>query len=131
MKAAPRLLTLDEFIKGHKKREMTKSSYIKEVGFSCLYVRIGPRYIGAPRKWYSTLDIANVEVRRKNRGTFTSFINRFQEEYPRIGLYVENVMTERFSNMLQFKLGFIEDPDLLSCFWKISSRTEIISLRNW
>jgi hypothetical protein len=119
----PKLL---DFIEMYSAAAIPKSSYVKESGFKNLYVRIGPRYYGEYNIWYSALDIANVAVRREGQGTFTRFIGALQERHPMLGLYVENVMTQRFAKMLVERLGFIESESNMGCYWLITEATRVI-----
>lgn len=81
-----------------------RNSYVKEPGFSKLYVRHGRRYICG--KLYSNiLDIANIEARKKGKGTFSKLIERLRTEYPSMGIFVECVVNIRFEKKL-LSLGF-------------------------
>lgn len=100
--------SLAEFIKGaHQKYEslgFPSNEYVKEPGFKALYVRYGRRLahgeVHAP-----VLDIANVEVLKEGRGTFTSLVHRLRRDYPELGLFVENVLSPRFAAGLEH-MGF-------------------------
>jgi len=55
------------------------------------------------------LDLANLTARKPGRGTFTSLIEHFRKDYPKVTLYVENVLEPRFQRKL-VRLGFTEVP---------------------
>lgn len=100
-----KLPTLDTFLQQYiEQNQPLRNVYVKEVGFQQLYVRIGRRYLNG--MWVeNVLDIANVDAKKTGRGFFTRLICRLQQDYPLPTLYVENVMTERFSGGL-VRLGF-------------------------
>jgi len=119
----PRLF---DFIDMYIEARLPKSAYVREPGFKSLYVRLGPRYYGELNIWYNALDIANVAVRRENCGTFTKLIGALQARYPTLGIYVENVGTERFAKGLVGHLAFVESESNMSCYWLINETTQII-----
>lgn len=88
------MITLDEFITRvrHKTRDR---EWVLEPKFESLYVRYGRRYIAGA---YQTdvLDIANVTVEEKHRGTgvFTALVDRLRQTYPGMGIYVESAAPE-------------------------------------
>lgn len=111
------LITIDQFIQVslNKKSAFNSNSYVKEPGFQSLYLRHGRRLING--KWYSNiLDIANVEARKKGKGTFTSLIGRLRDKYPNMGIYVECVHNCRFHSKLE-ELGFKKVTDDPSFCW--------------
>lgn len=99
--------TLDELIESGKKKKNTPTNgYVREQGFSHLYIRYWPRHRfinGKPTN--NVLDIANVASRKPGSGAFTKLIKRLRSEYPDMTLFVENVQTSRFRNKLE-SLGF-------------------------
>jgi hypothetical protein len=96
-----------------------RNTYVDEPGFLTLYVRLTKRFVQG--RWYlPVLDIANVEVAKKNKGTFTALIASIQQRYPRLHIYVENVLNPRFTAKL-LRMGFTDvGPEWIStskCFF--------------
>jgi hypothetical protein len=60
-----------------------------------VYVRKANRYLEGKRK--VTLDIANVEVYHRGKGTFTRFLEAVHEMNPWDATYVECVLNPRFA----------------------------------
>jgi hypothetical protein len=93
------VMTFDEFM-----QSPMPNLYVKEKGFTSLYVRKGPRYIdGVLHK--QVIQLASIETRRKGQGTFTAFVNRIKEQYPEHVIYVECVHNPRLGPHL-LGLGF-------------------------
>lgn len=111
--------TLDEFIQARlSQRVWPTNAYVKERGFKGLYIRMTQRYIQG-KMWNPVLDIANVEAKSPGSGAFTSLVQRLQEQYPHMGLFVECVLNERFRSKL-LALGFhstARESDLSPSFW--------------
>lgn len=101
-------MTFDEFM-ASKERNL----YVKERGFSGLYVRKGPRVIRLPDQdsfvCPKTIQIANVTVseKRRGKGLFKALVKNILDKYPEWSIYVENVLPKRFAAGLS-RLGFIE-----------------------
>jgi N-acetylglutamate synthase-like GNAT family acetyltransferase len=99
--------TLERFLR----TDSLRNEYVKEPDFEGLYVRKSHRQIsvGADKHYPGTpmLDIANVTVAEKKRGTgvFTRLVQRIRAEHPTLPIYVENVLDPRFGWKLE-KLGF-------------------------
>ncbi len=93
-------MTLDEFL--NRGEYLPNSAYVKEPGFTELYVRDTSRYINGVKT--NTLDIARVVVRNRGKGTFTALVNRIKGKY---NIYVECVTTLRFEGLLA-RLEFIK-----------------------
>ena len=86
--------------------------YVRERGFTSLYVRMTSRWID--QKWHNpTLDLANITASRPGNGAFTALIARLRREYPGMTLYVESASAEQFQKKL-VRLGF--RPIGLDCF---------------
>jgi hypothetical protein len=101
------MMTLDEFL-----LLTFGNAYVTSPGFSELYVRIGPRYLGRvlyPR----VLDIARVTVpkTRRGKGIFTEFLSRLYRQG--VTVYVESIINPRLTNHL-LELGFIRQCDIES-----------------
>ncbi len=118
------MTTLDWFI--HSAPEPS-NAYVKEAGFSSLYVRKGPRFIEG-KLVDQVLDLANFEARKKGKGTFTDLVARLNETYPSLTLYVESVLNPRLPRKL-LELGFTKckrpgEEDLAydpaPCFYKLA-----------
>ena len=92
-------MTLDEFL--NRVRRWPNNAYVAEPGFKSLYVRDTVRF-GEP-----CLDIANVETKKKGRGTFTALVRRLHATH---SIYVECVTSERFEALL-LRLGFTRVSD--------------------
>lgn len=70
-----------------------------------VYVRVGMRYLFSVKKQAITIDIANVNVSKQGKGTFTKFITEVEGlGYP---IYVENVLGGRFCDFLH-RRGYTE-----------------------
>lgn len=101
-------MTFDEFM-GSKDRNL----YVKEKGFSGLYVRKGPRVIRLPGKKSfvcpKTIQLANITIseKRRGKGLFKALVKNILDKYPDWSIYVENVLPKRFAAGLG-RLGFTE-----------------------
>lgn len=85
-----------------------RNAYVDEPGWESLYVRKGTRFINGIR-YENVFDLANIEVKVKEQGTFTRFIERFQREYPGYSIYIENVFNHLL-HMHLLKTGFKQLP---------------------
>jgi hypothetical protein len=94
--------TLDAFITQALTKRPT-NSYVKEPGFSSLYVRVANRYIEG--KMQATIDLANMTASRPGNGAFTRLVERLMSQYEMI-IYVECVLNPRLPSKL-VKIGFI------------------------
>lgn len=92
-------MNLDEFM--HQNR--VRNVYVSEPGWS-LYVRKTTRMLGGNRIEL-VLDLANIEATVKDRGTFFDLLVRIRKKYPEWTIFVENVLTPRFSIYLE-RRGF-------------------------
>lgn len=112
------LPTLDEFLT----EKTFRNSYVREPGFSHLYVRLGPRFL-YNIKYENVLDIANLEAEVPGAGAFTRLSQRLLAQG--YILYVESVMQPRFAHKL-LELGFhpAHHPD---CFYKFPEGTHDLS----
>ena len=108
-------MTLDEFIQTTNK--FPNNAWVKEDGFSGLYVRKTQRYLND--QLFNTLDLANIQAKKPGSGAFTKLVNRLLKTYPDIVLYVENVIEpERFGKKL-IDLGFTRiESDYCNSYWK-------------
>lgn len=79
-------------------------AYLKEPGFAVLYVRISMRLVEGV-KFLPVFDIANVEAKKKSKGTFTRLVKRVRKQYPALPIFVESVLTDRFVKKLE-RMGF-------------------------
>lgn len=108
------MMNLDEFIREAKGHRMTRG-YLTEPGFLVLYVRHTLRWVNG-HYYHPILDLASIEVEEKGKGTFTRLIERIRRDYPRLPIYVENVLTFRFDRKLE-SLGFVNvGPGVCPCF---------------
>jgi len=87
---------LDDFIAQHRGGRQG-NAYVREPGFLSLYVRMGPRYLNGV-KYDQVLDLANMLVKNKGRGTFTRLADRLLRSG--LILYVESVQTQAFADKL-------------------------------
>jgi len=107
------LPTLDEMIadrivvKEADQYAYAVNSYVREDGFKFLYVRMIKHWFkGAARD--PVLDLANFEVKKPGKGTFTRLIERLRQQYPTLTLRVEVVHEKRFRDKLE-SMGFEHD----------------------
>lgn len=113
--------TLIEFIDRQRAglNKYPRNSYVKQRGFKSLYVRYTTRCINGII-YERVLDIANVEVTKPGRGTFTRLIVMLKKKYPSMNIYVESVMSTRFLYYLLLEAGFVRDratePPAVSVF---------------
>jgi len=118
--------TLDEFIKKHLiTPDFPKNSYVQELGFRELYVRMTTRYINDERL-APVLDIAKAMASKPGKGAFTKLLARLREQYPTLHIFAEQVLNDRFALRLE-KLGFTKlNPNIHgeSYFLKARARGE-------
>ena len=102
---------LKEFLESSQRNAWLENSLLK------VYVRKGHHII--ENRLVKTLDIAALEVVKRNRGTGTKLINDFHQMNSFEYTYLENVLTERFTNKLR-SLGWHEIPSEhgISSFYK-------------
>jgi hypothetical protein len=112
------LPTLDEFLPQAGKG-WPRNSYVKEPGFSELYVRVSRRFLEG--SCHEMIDLARVEAKEPGSGAFTRLVARLREQYPKSGIYVECVLNPRFSVMLIDRLGFKVNPSDESSFYLLGS----------
>ena len=98
--------TLDAFIT-HALTKRPTNSYVKEPGFSSLYVRVAKRYIEG--KMQTTIDLANMTASRPGNGAFTRLVERLRIQYDLI-IYVECVLNPRLPAKLE-RMGFVQHND--------------------
>jgi hypothetical protein len=96
-----KLPTLNEFLQAPR----PLNSYIREPGFTSLYMRKGSRYLrvrGKLEVFPFVIDIANAEVSTRRRGTglFTALVQRLAREWPKTPNYFENVLNPRLVKYL-------------------------------
>ena len=58
---------------------------------------------------YDFFDFANIEVTEPGTGLFTKILEKFEEIYPTKNIFIESVLTERFSNYIKNVLNFDEE----------------------
>jgi len=110
------LPTLEEFLASAMKRGAWPArGYVKEAGFSDLYVRYTTHYIGRGKR--KVLDIANVNAARPGNGAFTALMRKLALLYPHLHLRVECVLTERFAKTLVEKYGFHPDANDMNSYY--------------
>ena len=98
------MLTLSQFLASE-----LRNAWVREAGFSDLYVRKGQRYINGVLH-SNILDIANVTARVPGSGAFTKLVAKLRLKYPQMGIYVESIINLRFPKKLE-RLGFQKNPD--------------------
>jgi len=82
-----------------------------------LYVRKSKRsYKGVIIECF---DFASIEIKNPGNGIFTELLKQFELKYPHINIFVESVLTDRFSNHL--KKTFIEYPLESTNFFKVKN----------
>ena len=113
------MMTLDAFLEDRlASGRWPLNAYVKERGFSSLYVRLSQRHILGETRTH-VLDIANVEAKKPGAGAFTSLVKRLQLERPELGLFVECVLNVGFRQKL-LALGFQHvghEADLTPSYW--------------
>lgn len=126
-----KLPTLDEFICAAQSKKLPSNSYVKVPGFKSAYLRIGPRYIviAGEGVWYWVLDLASITARKPGKGSFSSLLLWLRENYNDLGLFVENVATDRFAAGLVKKFGFSRDENNMGCFHLIGEKTRRMNPR--
>ena len=95
---------LDDFIAQALTKQWPANAYVKEPGFSSLYVRIAKRYIDGEMQ--TTIDLANMTASRPGKGAFTKLVERLRAQYGLI-IYVECVLNPRFEAKL-VRMGFVQ-----------------------
>ena len=118
-----KLPTLDEFI-ARASKKFPHNSWVREPGFTALYVRVSQRWIEGERR--TMIDLASIEAKRPGRGVFTKLVTRLRSQYPEFGLFVESILTERFEQGLSrmgFKLHGITTNDCPSYYLLPEVRT--------
>lgn len=118
-----KLPTLDEFVARASKR-FPHNSWVKEPGFTALYVRVSQRLIEGELR--TMIDLASIEAKRPGHGVFTQLVARLRSQYPDYGLFVESVLTERFEQGLR-RRGFKQYRDEWSFYLLPSARTEVMN----
>jgi len=83
-----------------------------------VYMRVGPRYIDGV-KHDRVIDIANVQAKHTGRGTFKKFVKFLRDTFPEYALYVESVLTDRFSDGL-LRMGFTLSKVYSNCFYMLA-----------
>ena len=111
------LPTLKEFITKYKNTNFPHNSYVREKGFSSLYVRIGLKYLGG-KLIPCVLDIANVEVHRKGNGVFSALLARLHDE--KISIYIECVHNKRLVEKLR-RENFVEVNNTVPSFYRLKN----------
>lgn len=88
------------------------NSYVIHPDFTELYIRMTKRLLSS--KWYPCLDIARVMAKSKGEGAFKNLIFFIRSNYPKLAIYIESVLTERFATGL-VKMGFTKFNQ--NCFY--------------
>lgn len=83
------------------------NAYVKCVGFSHMYVRIGRRDINGV-KYNGVIDIANVQAISPGKGTFSELSDELHVRG--FNVYVESVLNDRFCGKL-LRMGYTQVPD--------------------
>lgn len=111
------LPTLESFIQENE--ECVKypgNAYVSAIGFSELYIRIGPRYLNGTR-YEKVIDIARITSTIPGAGAFTKLVKQLQD-YDFV-IYVECVQNPKFVNKL-IKMKFERDLSIIAgypCFF--------------
>lgn len=108
--------TLDDFLK--LKRDFPRNGYVREAGFKSLYVRKSARWLEGKRR--EVLDLASLVAKKPGNGAFKALVARLRREYPRLHLYVENVLNPKFAPGL-IRMGFKPDLDNQLCYYLLSN----------
>jgi hypothetical protein len=122
-------MNIQEFIQQsiHRKSPYNNNrAHLDQPGFSTLYVRYGERFIEG-RRMKDFLDLASIEAVDPGRGAFKELVRTITENYPRISLYVENVLLEQFRAGL-LRLGFKRVPTShpeSPCYYMIGRRADL------
>ena len=109
-----RTVTLDAFIRGHHhivKPKIQRNLYVAHRDWKTLYVRYSRRFIEGVW-WNRVIDLATIEAKNPGKGAFFRMVRAIRRRYPDLGIYVECVVTARFSEHLKQR-GFVcTSPDL-------------------
>jgi hypothetical protein len=107
-------MTLDDFIQSRlDDKPFPRNAYVSAPGFRSIYVRVSTRFVEGKMQG-PVLDLANLTAKRPGHGAFKRLIARLRHDWPNLGLFVENVLTERFSQGL-LRMGFKDVG--LQCYW--------------
>lgn len=69
-----------------------------------VYVRKSKRYYNGSLSDF--FDFASIVVYEENNGFFTELIREFENRFTDINIFIESVLTDRFANYIENKLGF-------------------------
>jgi hypothetical protein len=84
-----------------------RNLYLEEPEFEQLYVRKSRHYY--QEHWYECFDIAKIEARHPGSGAFKHFLTRVHHLRPNSAIFVESVLSVRFSRGLR-RMGFLPVP---------------------
>lgn len=112
---------LDAFITQALSKDWPANSYVKEPGFSSLYVRVAKRYIEG--EMLTTIDLANMTASRPGKGAFTKLVERLSSQYKLI-IYVECVLNHRLIGKL-VRMGFLQHNDSNS-YYLLPGKMEVL-----
>lgn len=118
--------TLNEFLNrtdglGKERRYVSSRAWVREAGFESLYVRRACHRVGGEMR--ETIDLASLTAETPGRGAFAALVAKLRRDRPALTIYVESVMTDRFSKGL-VRMGFLEaGPSAPSCFYYPGDRS--------
>lgn len=102
------LTDLNTFVKGAKANPFRCNAWIAEPGFSGIYVRYTKRSINGRMR--RVLDLASIQADQPGSGAFTRLLDKLKSNYPKLTLYIECVLPDRFAEALVNRFGFTRDP---------------------
>lgn len=101
---------ISEFIESNVRNKWIFNESLK------IYIRNSRRYYkGSVLEFF---DFASIEVYKEGSGFFTKLLQEFENRYPDKNIFIESVLTDRFSNYIENKLGFHRIDDQNN-FYKI------------
>lgn len=103
---------LQDFLRGENDAEWLEGRAGFMRGGFRVYVRKGLRNDPSTGETLPTLDLANIQVDKKGRGTFTDMLEAAKDVARENGikaLYVENVLTDKFANYFENKEEWVRD----------------------
>ena len=112
---------LDAFIAQALTKDWPANSYVREPGFSSLYVRVAKRYIDGEMQ--TTIDLANMTASRPGNGAFTRLVERLMAQY-RLIIYVECVLNPRLAAKL-IRMGFVQHKHDSSSYYLLPGKDEV------
>lgn len=110
---------ISEFVAmyGHPSRIFGKNQWLEEDASLKLYVRISTRWLDG--RMVQMLDLATIDAAPTGQGRFTRFLETIEPWKPVSGIFIENVVNERFRGFFRER-GYAQyGEDILPSFYKL------------